>query len=140
MSDEHALSRPIGWWLKQADVLLDAAFDKELEGQEVDRRCWQVLATLSTGPRPREQVMSSLTSFDPPVVVNDVIERLCERGWVEDRTAVLQLTPAGIHLQQSLAPLVAAVRERITAALPQDDYVTLVGLLARLVAALRPPA
>lgn len=76
-----ALSRPIGWWLKQADVLLDAAFDEELEAEEVDRRGWQILTSLTTGPKRREEVAGSLTPFDPPSVVADVIEQLRGRGW-----------------------------------------------------------
>ncbi len=99
MSEEQALSRPIGWWLKQADVLLDAAFDEELEAEEVDRRGWQILTSLTTGPKRREEVAGSLTPFDPPSVVADVIEQLRGRGWVEDRAAVLQLTPSGVKLQ-----------------------------------------
>jgi hypothetical protein len=140
MSDERALSRPIGWWLKEADVLLDAAFDQALEGEEVDRRDWQVLASLSTGAKIRDDVVAGLSPFDPPAVVEDVIRRLCGRGWVQDQAATLQLTPAGVERQQSLAPRVRAVRHRIAAALPQDDYVALVGLLARLVDALGPSA
>lgn len=35
---EQALERPIGWWLKEADARLDAAFDRALEGRGVDRR------------------------------------------------------------------------------------------------------
>ncbi len=90
MSDEQPLSRPIGWWLKQADLVLDAAFDDVLEAEEIDRRGWQVLATLSTGPQRREHVVAALTPFDPPVVVDDVIERLRGREWVEDRSTLLQ--------------------------------------------------
>ncbi len=49
MSDQGASTRPIGWWLKEADVRPVAAFDSALEGTDVDRRSWQVLASLSRG-------------------------------------------------------------------------------------------
>lgn len=32
MNEEEALSQPIGWWLKEADSLLDAAFEAALQG------------------------------------------------------------------------------------------------------------
>ena len=46
MTNMQAMSRPVGWWLKEADARLDAAFDRTLAGRDVDRRGWQVLATL----------------------------------------------------------------------------------------------
>lgn len=65
MTDEQR-SRPVGWWLKEADARLSVAFDRILEGSEVDRRGWQVL--------------SSLTSFDSPAAVHGVVGELEARG------------------------------------------------------------
>ncbi|MGB7447878.1 MAG: MarR family winged helix-turn-helix transcriptional regulator [Ornithinimicrobium sp.] len=135
---EQALTRPIGWWLKEADARLDAAFDVALESEGVDRRGWQVLASLSRGPSPRAQLVSALTSFDPPVVVDRVIDDLSSRGWIDDTADSLQLTQAGSSQYAGLAPLVDDVRGRVAAALSEEEYVVLVGLLSRLVAALPP--
>lgn len=139
MSDDQALTRPIGWWLKEADAQIDAAFDGTLQGTGVDRRGWQVLASLSKSPMRRAELVASLASFDPSSVVEQVLDHLRSQGWVEQSSGRLQLTEAGVRQQESLAPLIDGVRQRIAAALPQEEYAALVGLLARLVAALRPP-
>jgi len=137
VSDEQLLRRPIGWWLKQADARLDATFDALLSARGVDRRAWQVLATLARSPAQQQKVVASLAPFDDPAVVTGVVDDLRERGWVVKSSAqMLQLTPDGVREQQALAPLVEQVRHKVADALPAEDYVTLVRLLARLVDAL----
>lgn len=137
MTSEAALQRPIGWWLKEADTCLDGAFDRALEDRDVDRRGWQVLTSLAKQPTARTDLCASLASFDPPAAVEAVVDDLTARGWVEESAGLLRLTRDGEREQAASAPLVGGVREQVTAALSQDDYVTLVGLLERLVAALR---
>ncbi len=135
---EQPLARPIGWWLKEADARLDAAFDAALEGKGVDRRGWQVLASLGRGPTPRAELVEALTSFDPPDVVGRVIDELGSRGWIDDTADSLRLTQVGSDQHAGLAPLVDGVRGQVAAALSKEEYVVLVGLLSRLVAALPP--
>ncbi|HEU0101281.1 MAG TPA: MarR family winged helix-turn-helix transcriptional regulator [Mycobacteriales bacterium] len=137
MNDDRLLRRPIGWWLKEADARLDAAFDASLGVRGVERRVWQVLATIARSAATRREVVAGLASFDALTVVNGVVDDLRERGWVaESPDGMLRLTPAGAREQQALAPLVEDVRHMVAAALPEEDYVTLVRLLARLVEAL----
>lgn len=137
VSDEQLLRRPVGWLVKEADARLDAAFDASLTVRSVDRRAWQVLATLARSAAPRREVAAGLAAFDDVAVVDGVVDDLRERGWVaESSDGLLQLTPDGIREQQALAPLVEEVRRRVAEALPEEDYVTLVRLLARLVEAL----
>lgn len=38
--------RPIGYWLKHLDGLIEAAFSRTLAGQGVTRRHWQALKIL----------------------------------------------------------------------------------------------
>ena len=136
MTDEQALAHPIGWWLKEADARLNAAFDVRLRSRDVDRRGWQVLASLAGRPTSRSGLIESLAAFDAPDVVEGVVADLVSRGWVEESSGLLRLTSAGERKQAALAPLVDDVRRQVAAALPQDDYVMLVRLLERLVTAL----
>lgn len=136
MTEEQALSRPIGWWLKEADARLDAAFDRSLEDRNMDRRRWQILASLARRPTRRIELVASLVAFDTPTAVGTAVSDLNSRGWIEESAGLLRLTPDGEREHTDLAPLVDEVRERVAAALPQDDYVMLVRLLQRLVAAL----
>ncbi|MCU1442984.1 MAG: hypothetical protein JWQ59_1134 [Cryobacterium sp.] len=130
------LRRPVGWWLKEADARLNAAFDQALEGTQVDRRGWQALNSLSSRPLTRADLAASLTSFDAPDVIHGVIVELERRGWAQEVNGLLRLTSAGVQKQADLAPLVERVRERVRAALPPDEYVQLVRLLARFTEAL----
>ena len=136
VNDEQILRRPIGWWLKEADSRLDAAFDSTLHPQGVDRRGWQVLATLARSSTRRVDVVAALAAFDEPTIVEGVVDEFRRRGWVEESAGVLRLTPVGAQQQEALAPLVERVRHQVAAALPEDDYLILVRLLARLVAGL----
>lgn len=140
MSSDEVLKRPVRWWLKEADARLDAAFDTFLSTRGADRRSWQVLATLARSPAPRTDVIASLTSFDEPAVIEDVVDKLERRGWVDISDGTLRLTQAGAAEQAALAPLVERVRHQVATALPKDDYVELVRLLARLVDGLPAPS
>lgn len=135
MSDEQALVRPIGWWLKEADARLNAAFDSALEGTEVDRRGWQILTSLSREPTRRSDLVSTLASFDSAAESEVIIDRMSSRGWIEESADVARLTPTGAAKQEALAPLVNGVRQQVAAALPRPEYTALVGLLSRLVEA-----
>jgi hypothetical protein len=80
MADEQVPRRPIGWWLKEADKRLDAAFDRRLESRGVDRRAWQMLASLASRPMTRSELADSLASFDARAVLDDVVVGLHERN------------------------------------------------------------
>lgn len=137
MSDDSTPTRPIGWWLSEAGASLDAAFERCLEGREVDRRGWQVLASLARRPASRSEIVSMLASFDSPVAVDEVVGDLTARGWVEESADQLRLTRAGEREQAALQPLIDDVRKQVTRALPDDDYVTLIRLLEQLINGLR---
>ena len=112
MSVVRASTRPIGWWLKEADSRLDAAFDSALEGTYVDRRSWQVLASLSRGSTRRVELVTTLASFDPPAVVEEVVARLSSRGWIEESA---DLVPADSGGCQAARPPGPAGRQRAAA-------------------------
>jgi hypothetical protein len=130
-------SRPIGWWLKEADAALDAAFGAALAGDEVERRGWQILALMAGGPMHPRDIKEALASFDPPQVLATELHHLRSRGWVGEEAGLLHLTDAGAAKQAELARRVGEVRALVAAALPPEDHQRLVALLARLVAGLR---
>src|SRR5687767_8956220 len=130
------VQRPIGWWLKEADGRIDDAFEAALHDHGVDRRGWQVLATLAEAPTRRAEVAAALAPFAEPSVVHGVVDELEARGWVGEVDGMLELTPDGVREQQDLATDVGQVRGLVAAALSEDEYATLLGLLARVVEAL----
>ena len=129
--------RPIGWWVKAADAALDDAFDSALAGSGVDRRAWQLLTSLARGPVTADELLARLAPFDPPDALGSALAAVRDRGWVEDVDGMLTLTAGGVAQERALASRVQAVRDAVTAALPGDDYATLVRLLGRVVDGLR---
>ncbi len=49
-------TKPIGYWLKHLDNLLERQFDATLADLDIGRRHWQLLNTLSRGPASREEL------------------------------------------------------------------------------------
>jgi hypothetical protein len=45
--------RPIGYWLKRLDGLIEQHFERTLAGEGVTRRQWQALNPCTSGPPPR---------------------------------------------------------------------------------------
>ena len=46
--------KPIGYWLKELDRLIEGTLDRALADEGVTRRDWQVLNALEPDPAPRE--------------------------------------------------------------------------------------
>lgn len=138
MAGSDPLARPIGWWLKEADARIDAAFDAALAGTGLDRRRWQILTWLSRAPSSVEEVISQLGIFDDAAAVSAVVDDLVERGLVERESDRLALTPAGVDEQEAATRRVGGVRTRVVEAVGQEGYATLVNLLAQLVRGLEP--
>jgi len=141
LTQRQGLNRPIGWWLKEADARLEAAFTAALDEVGADRRTWQVMTTVSRKPTARAEVVSALQPFDPPAAVDQVIDTLIADKLVEEGgDGLLRLTAAGEQRHATLAPLVDKVRGRVREVLSDDEYATLVDLLARLVHGLPEPS
>ena len=132
MADDDALARPVGWWVREVDRRLDAAFDAALAEAGATRRQWQMLVSLEAGSVRSDDLLTSLAPFGPVALLAAELEHLIGRGAVERTPDGLALTQAGRDRLAALRPAVAEVRRRVTEALPGDDYATLVRLLARL--------
>lgn len=132
--DRRTGYRPIGWWLKEADARLEAAFDVRLRAYGVSsRRGWQVLASAARAPVRRVDLVSDLSSFDSAATVERLADELTDEGWLTDDAGTLRLTPQGEELHATLAAGIAEIRGWVAEALPGEDYPTLVELLRRLV-------
>jgi len=125
MSDDN---KPIGWWLKQVDRLLEESFAGALAAEGVDRRQWQLLNAVAA-----DGSADVLTPFLPEQADRDrAISALVGRGWVERRGDELALTAAGSSLRARLTVLVAAQRRRTTDGISDAEYVATVDVLKRM--------
>jgi DNA-binding MarR family transcriptional regulator len=125
--------RPIGWWVKRLDELLEQGLDDVVAVEGLTRRHWQALDSLAGGPADRAQLAAALASFAPPGEVDDVVAGLVARGWVGETGGVLAPTADGRAAHARLAGAVAGFRRRVTEGMPREEYAQTVAGLARMV-------
>lgn len=137
MGDMERTARPLGWWLKEADARIDAAFDRALGRLGLDRRGWQILATLARQASTQRDVAAALSRFADDVDIVTAVADLVDRGMVRrGADDVLELTDRGARTQEQAGRQVDVVRGRVGAALGDDGYTQLINLLRQLVEAL----
>ena len=80
MADER---RPIGYWLKHLDRLIERSFESTLASEALTRRHWQVLNTSHARPSTHAEIASALAPVlgDDPVAARRASEDLVTRGW-----------------------------------------------------------
>ena len=144
-------TRPIGYWIKEVDRLLDETFAHALGSEHCTRRHWQLLNALEPGPRGETELVAAVAPFAAadPSDVGAALDDLLQRGWAEPLPgARVQLTPAGREVHARLHSTVAAHRRHIAEGVTEPEYRTTVAVLERMAGNLeaflrvgrRPPA
>jgi hypothetical protein len=127
--------KPIGYWLKHLDRLIEDRFEATLRADGLARRHWQVLNALHDGPAGAADLAESMRPFwtDGDLTIDDVVAELAGRGWTaatgDGRWA---LTPDGVAGHADVAAKVRAARRAITDGISADEYVRTVGTLRRM--------
>jgi len=127
--------RPIGYWLKHLDGLIEAAFERTLAGEGVTRRHWQALNTLHERPSTQAAIAETLAPFlaDDPGAGERVIDELMARGWVQrGEDNLLRLTPTGTGVHGVLLERIQATRQRLVRGVTQEEYLATVDVLRRM--------
>jgi DNA-binding MarR family transcriptional regulator len=124
-------SRPIGYWAKHLDTLINRAFEQALHDEGVTRRQWQVLSTLSWGGRSVESLHETLDTFqcDQGDSVTAALRALEQRGWLVEHDGILALTPAGEAATEALRQDVDKVRAEMSRGISPEDFRTAVDTL-----------
>jgi DNA-binding MarR family transcriptional regulator len=116
-----AEERPISWWVKRLDTLLEEAVDAVVTGEGLTRRHWQVLHALATGTEH---------DADVDVVVSDLVGR----GWVVRLGADgIRLTPEGTVAHARVQRAVGRVRRHVADGLSRNEYERTILVLSRMV-------
>lgn len=131
---EHQQERPIGYWAKHLDTLVNQAFERALHDDDVTRRQWQVLSSLSWGSRSVSSLRETLGAFrcDQDDSLESALEVLFGRGWIIDDGTMLALTEAGVSAHAAIQGHVERVREELARDISEDDYRTTVDTLRRM--------
>jgi hypothetical protein len=130
--------RPIGYWLKHLDQLIDDTFDQTLGARQLTRRHWQVLNLLARQPADHAELRAALAPFllaDPdPDAETMVSADLIRRGWLADDDGLLRLTDTGLQAHEDLLTTVTATRRRTVAGITDAEYLATVDVLQRMAA------
>ncbi|HLT09178.1 MAG TPA: hypothetical protein VK028_00035 [Micromonosporaceae bacterium] len=125
--------RPIGYWLKVVDKLIDAQFSQSAADAGITRRQWQILNVLAErGEAKPEEVRAAIAPF------LDAGETLDQHLiGIEDLVSVqpggIRMTAAGIERLESVkARSVQRLRDRIASGLTPEDYDTTLRTLERM--------
>jgi hypothetical protein len=128
-------SRPIGYWLKEVDRLLDQSFAQALATEHCSRRHWQLLNVLQGGPASEAGLESAVAPFAATDAegVRAALTDLVQRGWAEPLAgATVQLTSEGLQTHRRLQATVAEQRRHIAEGVSEADYRTTVSVLERM--------
>jgi hypothetical protein len=133
----HTVStqRPIGFWLKLVDRLIDDRFDNALTEYDVSRRQWELLNLLSPGPATLVRLNQELEPYYDPDGYESAsthLEELIERGWVDVAFEYYELTGEGASNHAALHRLVAKNRSAGLEGVPDDEYRTTIIVLERI--------
>jgi len=129
--------RPIGFWLKLVDNLIDEQFAKTLDEHGVTRMQWQLLNVLARGAASVEMLNAAVAPFlaaDGATTSLDHLTELIESAWVDATPSGYELTERGQGALDRLTAVVATQRTELSAGLTEADYLTTVSTLEHIAA------
>ncbi|HMF87691.1 MAG TPA: hypothetical protein VK575_06400 [Gemmatimonadaceae bacterium] len=128
--------RPIGYWLKKLDHLIDTQFELQLSTARLSWRQWQLLNLLENNPRSVPELEAELEPFLQGVAqeLSDALAGLVTRGWAESRDNIVNLTETGRAQFEIVKATAAEVRQTLMRGIPPEEYRTTIDVLARMAA------
>lgn len=127
--------RPIGFWLRLVDTLVNEQFSRTLDEHGVTRIQWQLLNVLAGGASPVFELDAALRPFlvaDGSTSSIDHLTELIESGWVDATADGYELTERGHGARDRLSNVIAAQRTDMTAGITEPDYVAAVRTLEQI--------
>ncbi len=132
MADDR---RPIGYWLKHLDVLIERALESALAEEGITRREWQVLNTLANGPSSLVDLEQAVEPFlaEDPDAARRAVANLEMREWARSIEGnVLRLTATGVEAHARLRDRVGATRRLLVRGVSEEEYAQTVDVLRRM--------
>jgi hypothetical protein len=127
--------RPIGYWLKHLDRLIDQAFERALDTDGLTRRHWQVLNTLGAGPTTNAALTAALQPFvqGESMTIEVIITDFLDRGWVRNvPNGGVEISERGRAAHEAAMQRVAETRQALRCGITDDEYVTVIRILQRM--------
>lgn len=125
--------RPIGYWVRLLDRLLDDDLAATLEPEGLTRRSWQVLNLLRASPRGAEGVAAAVRPFiSDQAEIDVVIDSLIAQGLVERDREIVQLTAAGTAELGRVLRLVSQRRAQMMENIEGEQYLATIAALMQM--------
>jgi DNA-binding MarR family transcriptional regulator len=129
------MERPIGYWLKHLDGLIEAAFDRTLAAQQLTRRHWQAMNAVANAALDEHGLGEALRPFwgAGGITLGEVTGDLERRGWIaRGGDGRYTLTPRGEATHAAVREQVQAIRGRMIEGLTEQEYHATVRVLRRM--------
>jgi coproporphyrinogen III oxidase-like Fe-S oxidoreductase len=136
-----APQRPVDYWLKLVDRLINERFDQLLDEHGVTRREWEMLRLLTRGPASLDELDEALLPFLDPtgrLTSGEQIRELVESGWVESDGQSYRLSSRGRRSVERIGAMVERSDEAIRAGVSPEEFETLVEVLRQMARNLEP--
>ena len=134
-----AEQRPIGYWLKLVDRLIDEQFAATLEEHGVTRRQWQLLNVLTRGVATVEELDEAIVPFlskdersGKPESSAEHLTELIDSGWIDATPSGYELTERGKAALDRMSTVVAAQRTSIAQGVSAEEYTETIDVLQRM--------
>lgn len=127
--------KPIGYWLKCLDRLIEDGIDGVLRDEGLSRRHWQLMNLLRTNPADPAAIAESMRPFwgEGEVGLDDVVRGLTRRGWARrGNDGRLELTLQGETAHGEITAKVQPVRDALTDGITTEEYVAVVDTLRHM--------
>lgn len=122
--------RPIGFWLKLVDRLIDECLAKTLG--DLTRRHWQVLNVVQKGTVDQVGIDARARPFlNRELTTAQEVADLRDRGWIVG-IDTMELTELGTREFRRLLDAVSADRSKLMAGIASEEYAATVSTLERM--------
>jgi nitroreductase len=137
--------RPLDFWLKLVDTLINLHFQTMLEEHGIVRRQWEMMRMLSRGPARQDELDAEIAPFLPagePGSFTAELSELSDSGWLTQLNGAYELTERGRVVHQRLDDVFAQKNSDLADGVPPGDYALVVNVLEQIAANLgwRDPA
>ena len=126
--------RPIGYWLRLVDGLIDDQFAGTLDEHGVTRMQWQLMNVLARGQASVEMLDAAVKPFlvAGGETTIDHLTELIESAWVDATPTGYELTERGHGALDRLTNVVAGQRTDMASGVAESEYLTTIGTLERM--------
>jgi DNA-binding MarR family transcriptional regulator len=132
-------TRPLGYWLRLVDRLIDEQFATTLEEHGITRRQWQLMNVLAQAPASVDELDAAIAPFLAAATEDreressvEHLTELIESAWVDATPTGYELTVRGQAALERLSVVVAEQRTVITRGVTDAEYEQTVEILRRV--------